>query len=233
MGDRSKSVKTVVLFDIDGTLLDMRGAGRKSFVKALEHVFGWKDDLAYINFAGNTDLNVLQQVMSHKKCRMTAEQIRCFFERVPLELEREARQADLILYPGVDRLLQRLALDRRVLLGLVTGNIQACARIKLQQFNLHGHFVLGAYGDQFADRLEIAAHALRQVEQHLPSGGGVRAVFLVGDTPYDIAAARRIGAVAVAVATGKFDRPALEAAGADVVLPDLSDTDAVWELFGL
>ena len=54
---------TVVLFDIDGTLLDMRGAGRKSFVRALKSVFGWDDDIQYIHFAGNTDLNVLQQVM--------------------------------------------------------------------------------------------------------------------------------------------------------------------------
>ncbi len=95
---------TVVLFDIDGTLLDMRGAGRKSFVCALESVFGWRDEIAYVNFAGNTDLNVLQQVAAHHQTTLKDDQVRRFFAQVPLELEQTAREADLIIYPGVREL---------------------------------------------------------------------------------------------------------------------------------
>jgi phosphoglycolate phosphatase len=221
---------TVVLFDIDGTLLDMRGAGRAAFVRALESVFGWKDDIRYINFAGNTDLNVLQRVMEHHGRPLTDGDCRRFFDQFPLELACASLEAELILYPGVRELLECLSRDKSVVLGLVTGNIESCARIKLRQFDLHHHFVLGAFGDEHADRKDIARLALRRVEQSLRPGQKVSSVFLIGDTPFDIAAARSIDATAVAVATGKFSAEALAGAGADVALADLSDTAGVLAL---
>lgn len=222
-----------VLFDIDGTLLDMRGAGRRSFARAIEAVFGWPDDIAYVNFAGNTDLNVLQQVMSAHGHEMTAAERRAFFGRLPAELEAAADGAELILFPGVRELLESLSGDARVVLGLVTGNIESCARIKLRQFDLHNHFVLGAFGDEHADRGRIAELALARVRQTLPPGAALRSCFLVGDTPFDLAAAARIGAVSIGVATGKFGVDELRRAGAGHVLADLSDTAAVLRLLGL
>lgn len=221
---------TVVLFDIDGTLLDMRGAGRLAFIRALEAVFGWQDDIAYVNFAGNTDLNVLQQVMDRHGRPLTREDCRRFFARLPLELSRAATEANLILYPGVRDLLETLADDPGMVLGLVTGNIASCAKVKLQQFDLHGHLVLGAFGDEHADRNEIARLALNRITAALQPGQRIRACFLIGDTPFDIAAAKSIGATAVAVATGKFTVEDLRAAGGDVTLPDLSDTAALLRL---
>ncbi len=220
-----------VLFDIDGTLLDMRGVGRQSFVRALESTFGFKDDLPYINFAGNTDLNVLQQVMAHHGRKLSEDDCTRFHEQLPLELAAASHKAELILYPGVRDLLEKLSATPGLILGLVTGNVEACAWIKLQQFNLHNHFVLGAFGDEHADRNNIAALALERVRTRLKPGQALDACFLVGDTPNDIAAAHSIGAVSVAVATGKFTTEALKAAGADVVLPDLSDVPCVMELF--
>ena len=218
---------TAVLFDIDGTLLDMRGVGRQSFVRALETAFGIKDDLAYINFSGNTDLNVLQQVMAHHKRPLSQEDCDRFHVALPQELEAAAHQAQLILYPGVRELLESLSADPNVILGLVTGNVEACAWIKLQQFALHNHFVLGAFGDEHADRNLIAHLAMRRIQERLEPGQSIKACFLVGDTPNDISAAHAIGAVAIAVATGKFNVEDLKAAGADVALSDLSDTSCV------
>ncbi len=222
---------TAVLFDIDGTLLDMRGVGRQSFVRALETTFGLKDNLTYINFAGNTDLNVLRQVMVHHGLPLTRDDCDRFHRQLPLELAAAAHQAELVLYPGVRELLETLSAEPDVLLGLVTGNVEACAWIKLQQFDLHNHFVLGAFGDEHADRNEIARLALQRIQARMEPGQAMKACFLVGDTPNDINAAHAIGAVAVAVATGKFTVEALKAAGADVVLPDLSDTHCVTSLF--
>jgi phosphoglycolate phosphatase len=222
-----------VLFDIDGTLLDTRGAGQRSFVRALETVFGWRDDIAYVSFAGNTDLNVLQQVMAAHGRELNDADRRAFFARLPVELEQAAGGVELTLYPGVRELLEALSDDPRALLGLVTGNIEACARIKLRQCDLHGHFVLGAFGDEQADRGRIARLARQRLQAALPPGARLGACYLVGDTPFDIAAASSIGAVSVAVATGKFDRDALRQAGADHVLTDLSDTSAVLRLLGL
>jgi len=219
-----------VLFDIDGTLLDMRGVGRQSFVRALETVFGFKDDLAYINFAGNTDLNVLQQVMAHQGRPLTQDDCDRFHRQLPLELEAAAHQAKLVLYPGVLELLEALSAAPDVLLGLVTGNVEACAWVKLRQFDLHNHFILGAFGDEHADRNDIARLCHERVKARLEPGQALKACFLVGDTPNDIAAAHAIGAVAIAVATGKFSMADLEAAGADVALADLSDTACVMAL---
>jgi phosphoglycolate phosphatase len=224
---------TVVLFDIDGTLLDMRGAGRKSFVRALKTVFGWDDDIQYINFAGNTDLNVLQQVMEKHGCKLTEDDRRRFFDRMPIDLAQAAGEAELIIHPGVKELLEKLSSDRRALLGLVTGNVEACARIKLWQFDLHEHFVLGAFGDDHADRSEIARLAMKRVRDSLQPGREIAGLFLVGDTPFDIAAAKTIEAKSIAVATGKFGVDALREAGADHVLADLSDTSHVLRLLGL
>ncbi len=224
---------TAVLFDIDGTLLDMRGAGRKSFVQALETVFGWKDEIEYINFAGNTDLNVLLQVAQAHGVELSPDDQRRFFGQLPHELEKTAAAAQLILYPGVRELLETLSADPRAVLGLVTGNVESCARIKLRQFDLHNHFVLGAFGDDHADRSEIARIAIERVRKILAPGRQVQRLFLVGDTPFDIAAARSIGAASVAVATGKFDERALLDAGANHVLTDLGDTRAVLALLGL
>ena len=213
--------------DIDGTLVDMRGAGRKSFVRALKSVFGWDDDIRYINFAGNTDLNVLQQVMEKHGRTLTDDDRQRFFGRMPVDLAQTASEAELVIYPGVRELLEKLSADPRVVLGLVTGNVEACARIKLWQFDLHEHFVLGAFGDDHADRTEIARLAMKRVRDSLKPGQEIAALFLVGDTPFDIAAAKTIPAKSIAVATGKFGVEALREAGADHVLSDLSDTSAV------
>lgn len=222
---------TAVLFDIDGTLLDMLGIGRLAFVRALETTFGLRDTLEYISFSGNTDLNVLQQVMAHHGRILTRSDEESFHRQLPRELATASHQAKLILYPGVRELLEALSSKPDLILGLVTGNVEACAWIKLQQFDLHGHFVLGAFGNEHADRNDIARLALERVNARLTPGQSLKGCFLIGDTPNDIAAARTINAVAVAVATGKFSVEDLKAAGADVVLPDLSDTACVMELF--
>jgi phosphoglycolate phosphatase len=226
---------TLVLFDIDGTLLDLKGAGRRAFIRSIEAVFGWQDDIRYVSFAGATDLIVLEQVMAAHGRVMTDEDSRRFFARLPVDLEAAAREpaADPVIYPGVRELLERLSANPRVVLALVTGNVEACARIKLRRFDLHNHFVLGAFGNEHADRRRIAALALERVQAVLPKGRAVGARFLIGDTPHDIAAARAVDARSIAVATGKFSIEELHAAGADHVLPDLGDTDGTLRLLGL
>jgi phosphoglycolate phosphatase len=224
---------TAVLFDIDGTLIDMRGAGRKSFVRALKSVFGWDDNIEYINFAGNTDLNVLLQVAAHHGVTLSPAERKRFFAQLPIELKQTAAEADLVIYPGVRELLEVLTSDRRVVLGLVTGNVAASARIKLEQFGVHSHFVLGAFGDDHADRMDIARLALLRIENKMKEDQHLRACFLIGDTPADVLAAKSINAVALAVATGKFSAQDLQEAGADHVLTDLSDTQRILALMGL
>lgn len=224
---------TLVLFDIDGTLLEVHGAGRRAFVRTLEHCFGWQADLKNIRFAGATDLDLFRRISRDQGVEPTAESEQKFCDRLAHELKItiSAQDARHTLYPGVKELLEKLSDDARCLLGLVTGNVESCAWIKLQLVNLHEHFILGAFGHEHADRVEIARLALRRAEQH--AGHPFRRVFLIGDTPNDVKAARAIGATAIAVATGAFSRDALLAAGADTVRDDLADLPALLALLGL
>jgi phosphoglycolate phosphatase-like HAD superfamily hydrolase len=219
-----------VLFDIDGTLMDFHGAGRKSFVQALEKVFGWRDDIAYIQFHGNTDLNVLREIFVRHGAELTTEKQRQFFAALAVELEQLALEASTTRHPGVAELLQALAADERVALGIVTGNIEATARIKLRKVDLHHHFPHGGYADEHPDRADIARQALVRLRAALPPGTDFSAVWIVGDTPFDVAAATTIGARSLAVATGRYSVAELHAAGADSVLENLADTAVVLRL---
>lgn len=219
-----------VLFDIDGTLLDTSGAGRRAFISGLNKVWDWHDDLAYVDFAGNTDLNVLRQVMRHHQVEMSPAQVAATISAIVGELERMLMPHHTTVFPGVAVLLEELA-ARSVGLGLVTGNMEACAWTKLRSAGLAAWFQFGAFGDYSPDRRRIAEHARTLAWHRIMGERGPLA--LVGDTPSDIDAAHHIQACAIAVATGKYSRPQLLAAGADHVLPDLSDLPRVLALLGL
>ena len=225
--------RVAVLFDIDGTLLDFRGAGRTSFIQALDKVFGWRDDIAYIEFHGNTDLNVLRNIFARHSTELTPEKQRQFFAALAVELDLLATGAIVTRHPGIAELLQALANDERVMLGIVTGNIESTAHIKLRHAGLQHHFAHGGYADEHADRDDIARLALARLRAALPPGADFSTVWLVGDTPFDIAAARAIGARCLAVATGRSTVAELRASGADQALSNLADTSAVLKLLGL
>lgn len=224
---------TLVFFDIDGTLLEMRGAGRRAFVRTIDHCFGWKNELKNIRFAGATDLDLFRKIAREHRHEPTAADERKFCERLAHELKISLGESDIVhtVFPGVPELLERLSSDPRCLLALVTGNVETCAWIKLQLVQLRDHFVLGAFGHEHADRIDIARLALRRAEDH--AGHAFERKFLIGDTPNDIRAAHAVGAVAIAVATGAFTRGELAAAKADVVVDDLRDPGAVMRLLGL
>lgn len=218
---------TLVLFDIDGTLVHMDGAGRKAFSRTLHRVFGWRDSIGYINFAGATDLQVVTDVLERNGRTPIPADVDRFFTLLPEAFAETLAEAKPVLFPGVPELLNRLAEDPDYLLGLVTGNIETCARQKLARFRLQGHFQVGAFGHEHADRNRIARLALGRAEAHLAPDRRLGRRFLIGDTPSDVRAAHAIGALAVAVATGTFSEDQLRDAGADTVVPDLADTDAL------
>lgn len=216
------SSRALVLLDIDGTLLHARGGGRRAFQRALKTEFGWEDDIAYINFAGATDLDVLGRIFERHGRPLDNATAERFFRRLAEELDAALAEEPPVLLPGVRELLSELAADAHLIVGLVTGNTGPCARIKLRRAGIYGHFVLGAFGHEHADRVEIARLALRRARERT-RGSDLDPVILIGDTPADIAAARAIGAKAVAVATGSYNTESLRCAGADVVVESLLD----------
>lgn len=212
------SPRRLVLFDIDGTLLDVKGAGRRAFAEALTLTWGVSDDLADVRFAGATDTGVLAQLRQRHTLPEAHEAL--FFQHMEKTLAKALLDERPHVYPGVRECL--LSWSRTdAMLGLLTGNALRTAHVKLELAGLdRSRFDVGGYGDEHPDRDELARLALRRAE----AGSGHRfEVTVIGDTPSDIKAARAIAARAVGVTTGHYTRAQLQDAGADVVVDTLAD----------
>ena len=212
-------MKTLILFDIDGTLVDVHGAGRASFAAAITATWNVVDDLADITFAGATDTGVLQQL--RRRHALHVEREAEFFRQMEQTLLVALSTQAPRLYDGVRECVSTWQQTPGAVLGLVTGNGRRCAHLKLEHAGIDpGIFDVGGYGDEHHDRNELAALAKQRAESG--RGGAFDVVYLVGDTPNDIAAGLHIGAVAVGVTTGHFDREALLKAGASIVVDSLA-----------
>jgi phosphoglycolate phosphatase-like HAD superfamily hydrolase len=210
-----------VFFDIDGTLLYARGAGRKAFRQAFEEALGWDQGVEHINFYGATDLDVFRRICADRGEPSTPEMEKSFFERLGARLGEHLEQTPPELFPNIGKIVPELSNHWK--LGIVTGNIEATARLKLQHGGLLDYFDPTGFGCgcDHPDRVEIARLALQR------AGNPKRAV-LIGDTPRDVEAAKKNGMVSIAVATGIFDAEALKKAGADYVFEDLSDGEKLF-----
>ena len=238
--------KGLILFDIDGTLLHAPGAGRAAFAQAFKEAFGWEQTVDHINFNGATDLNVFRQICAERGVESTPVMEKAFFERLAPALEKRLKERPPILFPNIGNILNllsngnvdamsssrfahnnamrtsRLHSRSSWKLGLVTGNIETTAWMKLRYAGIDQYFSFGGFSCGHADRAEIARIALRASGIENPDK-----VFLIGDTTNDINAAKANGFISIAVATGGFDFQTLEKAGADFVFEDLTDTERV------
>lgn len=218
----------LVLFDIDGTLVTARGAGRRAMKRALEAVFGTAGSLDGYDMSGKTEPRIILDVLAGGGIEAGAvrERLDDLFEVYALSLSEEIGDGrDVVTMPGVGELVRRLGAEERVVLGLLTGNIEQGARIKLRPTGLLPYFALGAFGSDDADRRRLPSLAARRA--HALSGHPFRPeeVLVIGDTPHDIDCARAFGAVAVAVATGRFTSEQLEAERPDLLFADFADVD--------
>ena len=222
----------LVLWDIDGTLVDSAGLGRDAFLDAFERVTG-ASVTKLVPFAGRTDLEIALDLLETAGLDHS-EQLLDDFERAlaaaMAERAEEVRERGRP-YPGVPEALARLRDEPGVLQSLLTGNIEPNAEVKLAAFGLHElvDMEIGAYGSDHQRRGELVAVARRKALELRGVAVDPADTVLVGDTPLDVAAAIEGGARAVGVATGPYGEHELRHSGADAVLPDLSDLDAVLE----
>jgi phosphoglycolate phosphatase len=224
--------RTLVLFDIDGTLLLTAGAGRRAITAALADL---TDDSAAwhrVRFDGKTDPQIVRELLTesgHDRAEdpeLIAEICERYVTLLEAELARTPGATRLL--PGVAALLDRLEASTGVVLGLLTGNVAPGAALKLRSGGLDpGRFRVGAYGSDSAHRPDLPPIAVRRAEPLFGRMPGGREVVIVGDTPADVTCGVGIGARAVAVATGAYRVEDLQAAGAHAAFPDLADTDAV------
>ncbi len=140
----NRDASWMVLFDIDGTLLDTGGLGCEAFRRGLARATEEEDDLAYVSFAGNTDRKVLAQVMERRGRRFDEVHAQRIFALVAEELRALLAEAAVREIPGAGAFVARLA-ETGAALGLVTGNIRACAYLKLGSIGLDGDFGFGEF----------------------------------------------------------------------------------------
>lgn len=224
----------LVLFDVDGTLVRVDGAGREAFRTALREVYGATGDVDGFDFAGRTDPAIARGLLEplgradgwvdEGLSRLWSVYVRC------LEGELRRRRERLVVLPGVPELLTRLRSDRRFVCGLLTGNVEAGAWTKLRACGLAESFDFGAFGSDAERREELPAVAMRRAAERHGRRFRPGEVVVIGDTPADIRCARARGVRAVAVATGPYSADELSRHNPDAVLPDLTDSRAVLEV---
>lgn len=219
----------LILFDVDGTLVDVRSSGRWAMNRAFEAVYGLSDAAPFsagLRFDGLTDPIIVRSIAraagipeSDLEAKASAFE-EAFLENLASRLESLEEKRAL---PGVVELLDRLAGVSTASVGLLTGNIEKGARLKLSSVGLSDYFETGAFGSDAADRAEIGLIARRRFEEKLDRRIEPGDVTVVGDSLADILAARANGYRCLAVGTGWTDPAALRAENPDLFLDDLTD----------
>lgn len=223
----STSVKKLILWDIDGTLIVSHGAGFRAMEHALTKRFGRKCDMRTIDWAGRTDSWIAGEVLRRVGLPATPQNVHdyleAYLETLPLEL-RAGRPGQVL--PGILTLLETVRQRPDAIQGLLTGNLERGARLKLTHFNVWHYFEFGAYADDSPLRNDLGPHALRRAKERHAVEFSPANTFIIGDTPHDIECGKVIGAKTIAVATGKYSAAELAAHAPTAVFADFSDTAA-------
>jgi phosphoglycolate phosphatase-like HAD superfamily hydrolase len=228
----SLSQTVLVLFDIDGTLVDTTGAGVRGMNTAFERLHGRPAALEGITVAGRTDLAILAEVYEASGIGFHADHVPALRDAYLAELRREMSRGDgpgFGVLPGVHGALDALDDDPAFTLGLLTGNFAGGAEIKLGHFDLWRRFRIGAFGDAHTNRRDLVPVARARARER---GLEPSHVIVIGDTPLDVDCAHANGAMAVAVATGHYGAEALTATGAEVVVETLGALEPITARLG-
>jgi len=213
----------VVLFDIDGTLLTTGGAGQRAMERALASEFGVAAPTEDIPAAGRTDWAITYDLLKFHRIENSAAIRNRFTSAYFSALPETLAELNGRVLPGVVELLEELHSRENVRLGLLTGNFREGARLKLKHYGIDHYFRFGGYGDEHHSRDDVAHLAYAACHEHAGTQVAVDRVWVIGDTPADVACGRAIGANVVAVATGIFSYDELAATRPDFLFHDLSD----------
>ena len=221
-------MRTLVLFDVDGTLVH-GGPAKDAFHAAMIEAYGTTGDIEVHEFAGKTDPSIARELLTG--AGLEADEVdagfpdlwKCYLR----ELEARLTARPMKLLAGVAELLRALDGVGEVAMGLVTGNIAGGAHLKLASAGIREHFQVGGYGSDHEVRDHLPAVAIERAARHFGVPFSKDRVHVVGDTPRDVACGRHEGVRTLAVATGRFPLETLRDAGADAVFDDFKGTQEV------
>lgn len=218
----------LVLFDIDGTLVDARGLGRRTIEKALGEVAGRPVSSDHVAFAGRTDPAIAADMLLRAGFHGDehAEVLSRGLAHYAALMMAQSGPVDLL--PGIESVLAHLEASHGVTLGLLTGNLEVTAYAKLRMAGIDRFFGFGAFGSDNPDRYALPEVALQRARTVLGAHVGPASSVVVGDTPHDVGCGRQAGMRTVAVCTGPVARAELEAAGADLLMTSFEDPDPLF-----
>jgi len=212
----------LILFDIDGTLIDSGGAGVRSLNLAMKELFSLDNAFQGISMAGKTDAQIIREGLMKYDLFLDGG-VKAVIDSYLKCLKREIQNDRKHVKPGIYEVLDELKDIRDTGLGLLTGNLEAGARIKLEPFMLNQYFPTGAFGSDDEDRNKLLPIAVRRFEKLFQKKIEIDSCIIVGDTPRDVECAHTYGAICFAVATGPYSYDDLAEAGADYIVHDLSE----------
>ena len=229
-------VHRLILWDVDGTLMSAGPVGRSVFDRAVEHALGRTVDGHDVQMSGKTDPQIALEIMT--SAGVPGDDAR---SALPAVLDRlQSGLADGIdrlrsegrTHPGVEQVLERLASEPGVIQTVLTGNMEGSARTKVSAFGLERFLDLevGAYGSDDPDRERLVPVAKERVRAKYGWDPGPGEVWVVGDTPRDLACARAGEARCLLVGTGRYGLDVLAPLGADHSVAELNDPDAIASL---
>jgi phosphoglycolate phosphatase-like HAD superfamily hydrolase len=224
--------KKLFLFDIDGTLLASGGAGWRALAAACLELFN-TPNLDGIEIAGRTDSLIARQLHARHGLESTPESCARFFDCYLKHLAQFLPQTDGKLLPGILELLDILKARPDCVLALLTGNLVRGAQLKLSHYGVWDYFEFGAFADDHHDRNALGPFAQARAKEKHGIEVAAEDIFILGDTPHDVACARAIGAKAIAIATGHHTRGELAACNPDFLFDDLGDVAGVLRAIGL
>ena len=223
----------LLLFDIDGTLIDSGGAGGESILDAVEEHFGVsRSTLPPLQLAGATDPAIAMDIFQLVNREHSPDEIGTFLDLYLSNLQRRLQSPDFsgVTLPGVSQLLTALRLESAAHLGLLTGNVRRGATIKLSRHGLFEHFIDGGFGSDHHDRNQLGPVALQRMQDATGTTYDLADVIVIGDTPKDIRCAEAFGAKCLAVATGQYSSAELSALNPWCTVESFADVPAVIDL---
>lgn len=228
----------ILLFDIDGTLIRAGGAGRKALNRAGLEIYGVKDVCSELSLAGHTDLYNFraahQRATGRNPTAAESERLhQAYLKHLPRTVKTAVRNGSYHLPFGIKGLLKRLSREKSVLLGLGTGNMERGARIKLEPSGFNAYFLFGGYGSDAFHRSTLLRRAVKRAEKLAKLRVTSEAVFVIGDTPLDVAAGKKAGFKTIGVGTGFAEWDALVASKPDHLARDFRGIDLWLNWFGI
>lgn len=224
----NKKIEALVLFDVDGTLVWNFPEHKEAFSRAFKEVYHLNCSIDCINHQGMTDQRIALEVL--KKNGLKEEEIKAkmnqFMRATASFFDKIEKKNCAVVLPGVKELLDKLQ-QNNVMLGLVTGNLKSIAREKLERLKLESYFKTGGFGSDDIERVNLVKIAIKRAHNLCGYKISRDRVYVVGDTPKDIKAAKEAKTKAIAVATGQYSLEELEKFRPDYIFKNLARTEEI------